>query len=801
MKTNFLSPTGVTLIAGLTLSIAGCSSGRDEPPPPMTRVIEAPAPPAPPVAVVPVAEPPPAGPDQAPPVVQAEQPILSPGVAEVIDLAQSRVGDSVLIDYVSVSSVPYRLAAEEIVYLKDVGISDEVIAAMIRRGQELGVGEVAEGPDAVAIGDEAAPGGEILVQTVAAAPEAPVYTTPVSTSAVVTLPPAGEATVTPPATVTNNYFYGALSPYGSWVSVADYGWCWQPTCAVVDTGWRPYCHNGRWVHSSAGWYWQSYYSWGWAPFHYGRWHLSPARGWVWVPGHVWGPAWVTWRYTDAFCGWAPLPPSCGWSTGIGLTFHGSGVSVGFGFGLGSSCYTFTSYRNFCDPHPYRHRPPAHETTAIYQNSTVINNVIVGDNNTIINRGIAPERVPAVARGEVPRMELRDVNPGRTGGPRPNQAVPGRNELAVYRPKVPPQLTAPARGNSGYEPPYHALERQATWAQPAPSRMTATRSSPSDSSVRAPGYLPARRSLGSVSSVPARSGPTAELQPGVTQTPSRSLVSGPSPSSGRSAVGSVPARGVTAPSRSALGGSTRSTPGTSTFTRPIQPSAPARAPVRITPSAPSRSRTITAPSSTPSRGGTLQPAAPARTTTPGLSAPSSPTPTRIAPTPAPRSSGSLSVPTRTVPALTPAPSSRFTAPMQPSGTRPASPAYVPQPRTPTVNRFTPAPSAPTRSTVAPTQMQSPFRSSPTPVTPPIQRSTPRMSSPPATVPGFGTRQAPTIQRSFTPSAPTRSVAPPAPRMSVPAVAPRAPAPTPRVSVPSRTAPTAPSARPASGRNDR
>src|SRR5436305_674962 len=39
-----------------------------------------------------------------------------------------------------------------------------------------------------------------------------------------------------------NYFYDSLAPYGSWVDVAGYGWCWQPTVSVVDVSWRPYSH-------------------------------------------------------------------------------------------------------------------------------------------------------------------------------------------------------------------------------------------------------------------------------------------------------------------------------------------------------------------------------------------------------------------------------------------------------------------------------------------------------------------------------------------------------------------------------
>lgn len=100
-------------------------------------------------------------------------------------------------------------------------------------------------------------------------------------------------------------FYNALSPYGDWVYTEEYGYVWKPVGVATD--WQPYSY-GRWVWTEEGWYWASYYEWGWAPFHYGRWAVYGSDGWVWVPGTVWAPAWVAWRYSDAYVGWYPLWP-------------------------------------------------------------------------------------------------------------------------------------------------------------------------------------------------------------------------------------------------------------------------------------------------------------------------------------------------------------------------------------------------------------------------------------------------------------------------------------------------------------
>lgn len=101
-------------------------------------------------------------------------------------------------------------------------------------------------------------------------------------------------------------FYSPLRPYGTWVNAGPYGRCWRP--AQVPVGWRPYS-DGSWVWTDAGWYWQSDEPWGWATCHYGSWYDDPNLGWVWIPGTEWAPAWVSWRYSNDYIGWAPIGPN------------------------------------------------------------------------------------------------------------------------------------------------------------------------------------------------------------------------------------------------------------------------------------------------------------------------------------------------------------------------------------------------------------------------------------------------------------------------------------------------------------
>src|SRR5919109_5545045 len=109
--------------------------------------------------------------------------------------------------------------------------------------------------------------------------------------------------------VSLNFFYDNLTPYGDWIDVADYGYCFQPYLAQRDPNWRPYA-DGYWAYTDAGWTWVSYEDFGWATYHYGRWANLGDYGWVWFPGEGldWGPAWVSWRTGGGYVGLGPFAP-------------------------------------------------------------------------------------------------------------------------------------------------------------------------------------------------------------------------------------------------------------------------------------------------------------------------------------------------------------------------------------------------------------------------------------------------------------------------------------------------------------
>ncbi|WP_437337312.1 DUF6600 domain-containing protein [Sorangium sp. So ce394] len=116
-------------------------------------------------------------------------------------------------------------------------------------------------------------------------------------------------------------FQEPLAAYGTWIDDASYGRVWVPSAVVVGPGFAPYQTAGRWELTDDGeWLWVSDYEWGHIPFHYGRWVWLPVHGWAWIPGRAYAPAWVVWRVgDDGYIGWAPMPPTYYWSSGVAVS--------------------------------------------------------------------------------------------------------------------------------------------------------------------------------------------------------------------------------------------------------------------------------------------------------------------------------------------------------------------------------------------------------------------------------------------------------------------------------------------------
>jgi hypothetical protein len=393
------------------------------------------------------------------PVVRIEpvKVVTSPGLEEVIQLCQANVDESVILAYIERSPIAYNPSAEEIVYLNDIGISPIVVAALLKHGRDLTdqTAENAAKTETIAMpvpADANAPYTTTSNTVVTGAPNTLNNPAPETMVAQNPAPPATQVlpetqTVTtteaapPQQPVTINYFYSSLSPYGTWMQVDDYGWCWQPSVVTTYPTWQPYCDRGHWLYSDYGWYWQSDYSWGWAPFHYGRWFRHGGYGWVWSPDTVWGSSWVSWRRSPGYCGWAPLPPGAYFDSVHGWAYHGRNVGVGFDFGLSFDCFTFVSLGHFYDRNPYRHFVDRDHRRPIFGETTIDNNYHRGPGGRVINEGIGRDRISAATHGEIRPVAVRDMPPGSAHAIRPDRTERNGKDVVIYRPS--PQQPPPA----------------------------------------------------------------------------------------------------------------------------------------------------------------------------------------------------------------------------------------------------------------------------------------------------------------------------------------------------------------------
>ena len=198
-------------------------------------------------------------------------------------------------------------------------------------------------------------------------------------------------------------FYTKLEPYGGWIETSDYGYVWQPRETESSRSWRPYT-NGRWVYTDAGWTWISEEPFGWATYHYGRWTRLRGIGWVWVPGNQWAPAWVSWRKSNDYVGWAPLPPEARFDQQTGI--HNWSDSY---YDIGPDQYCFVPTREFgAQRIESTLVPPERNVTIVNQTTNVTN--ITYNNTTVVNEGPNYEELRTQSREPLQRFRLeRNVN--------------------------------------------------------------------------------------------------------------------------------------------------------------------------------------------------------------------------------------------------------------------------------------------------------------------------------------------------------------------------------------------------------
>lgn len=219
-----------------------------------------------------------------------------------------------------------------------------------------------------------------------------------------------------------SYFYDYLSPHGMWVYQPPYGYVWIPR--VYRYGWRPYTY-GSWIWTDYGWTWISDWDWGWIPFHYGRWGWDEYLGWFWVPDTVWGPAWVTWRRSDLYIGWAPLPPDVRFVPGIGIR--------SITYGIPEPYWVFVEYPHFYHTQVYRYMLPFERNRTIISTTIHKTNIVERDRR-VINEGIERDFIQNKINKQIITHRLRDAG-------REVKTVIGIDQVEVFRPNIQQNETA------------------------------------------------------------------------------------------------------------------------------------------------------------------------------------------------------------------------------------------------------------------------------------------------------------------------------------------------------------------------
>jgi probable HAF family extracellular repeat protein len=228
----------------------------------------------------------------------------------------------------------------------------------------------------------------------------------------------------------DNYdlFYSRLSSDGSWIDAGDYGYAFRPD---VPNDWQPY-QDGHWVWTDRGWYWDSNEAFGWATYHYGRWVRIEGIGWCWVPGHEWAPAWVSWRQSDAYVGWAPLPPEADISGHASISSWADSY-----YDIGPSAYVFMRYAHWFAPSYRRYCEPRVRNVRIINRTKNVTNIVY--NNAVINNyGPRVQNVSAKTKRNIREAKLA-VNRASGRDVRYGQTLNG-NQLNVV---APPPVLKPA----------------------------------------------------------------------------------------------------------------------------------------------------------------------------------------------------------------------------------------------------------------------------------------------------------------------------------------------------------------------
>jgi hypothetical protein len=186
-------------------------------------------------------------------------PQLSYGVPQVLQLVQAKVSDGVIVSFIQNSGTLYSLKAGEIVYLKQLGVSDNVLNAMLNQRSRV-TGSTDPAASTASAPPASAPAASDQTYA-AAAPAAP---------AVTYVQQAAQPSTVYVIPNTQTYYYS--SPYVYPYYGGYYGW----PAVSLSFGWGGYYGGGYHGGYYGGWHGGGYYG--------GGYHGSSGGGGGWHGG-------------------------------------------------------------------------------------------------------------------------------------------------------------------------------------------------------------------------------------------------------------------------------------------------------------------------------------------------------------------------------------------------------------------------------------------------------------------------------------------------------------------------------------
>jgi hypothetical protein len=200
----------------------------------------------------------------------ARMPYLSAGLPEIVKMHKAGVDASVLLAFVQNSPVAYHPSAKEVIYLRDQGLSSEIISALLRRGGELR-DRAAEAARQERSRSAPAPAPAPMAPPAPASPAPPQAAA--STPVVVYANPTYPVYTTPAYVTSASYSYPWPAYYGNPYCGPSYS-CYRPAYYSYRAGCYPYAYGG---HRSS-----------WYPSFYAGYRSGCYSGWGFGVGYAGG---------------------------------------------------------------------------------------------------------------------------------------------------------------------------------------------------------------------------------------------------------------------------------------------------------------------------------------------------------------------------------------------------------------------------------------------------------------------------------------------------------------------------------